>query len=151
MCVCVWKERITSKRLASAFGMQQSIPELIMEQRLRWLGHVGRMDEERLPKRVLFGELRKRRPCHGTKKRWRDAARSDVEAIGVGDRWYELCQDRKEWFRLCSEGMEKVTRQKSTCSANNQPQSRRLNCTCGRSFRRQGDLTRHKRFCNHAD
>ena len=40
-----------------------------------------------------------------------------MEAIGVGDRWYELCQDRKEWFRLCSEGMEKVTRQKSTCSA----------------------------------
>ena len=146
-----WKERITSKRLASAFGMQQSIPELIMEQRLRWLGHVGRMDEERLPKRALFGELRKRRPCHGTKKRWRDAAKSDVEAIGVGDRWYELCQDRKEWFRLCSEGMEKVTRRKSTCAANNQPQSRRLNCTCGRSFRRQGDLTRHKRFCNHAD
>ena len=87
----------------------------------------------------------------GRRTRWRDAAKSDMEATGVGDRWYELCQDRKEWFRLCSKGMEKITRQKNTCSANNQPQSRRLNCTCGRSFRRQGDLTQHKGFCNHAD
>ena len=148
-----WKERITSKHLSSAFGMQQSIPDLIMEQRLRWLGHVGCMDKERLPKRVLFGELRKKRPCHGTKKRWRDVAKSHVEAIGVGDGWYELCQDRKEWLWLCIEGMEKISRsrQKNTCSANSQPQSRRLNRVCGRSFRRQGDLTRHKCFCNHAD
>ena len=52
--------------------MQESISDLIMHQQLRWLGHVGRMNKERLPKRVLFGELRKRRPCHGVKKRWRD-------------------------------------------------------------------------------
>ena len=59
---------------------------------------------------MLFGELRKKRPCHRTKKRWRDVAKSDVEAIGVGDGWYELCQDRKEWFWLCNEGMEKISR-----------------------------------------
>ena len=40
-----------------------------VEQRLRWLGHVGRMDEERLPNRSLFGELNMKRPCHGAKKR----------------------------------------------------------------------------------
>ena len=57
-----------------------------MDQRLRWLGHLGRMDEERLPKRVLFGELRKKRPCHGTKRRLRDVVRSDVETICIGER-----------------------------------------------------------------
>ena len=77
-----WKERITTRSLSSAFGMQQNISDLVMKQQLRWLGHVGRMDGERLPKRVLFGELRKKRPCHGVKKRWRDVARSNVEAIG---------------------------------------------------------------------
>ena len=35
-------------------------------------------------------------------------------------------------------------------TANNQPQSTGFNCTCGRSFCRQGDLARHKRFCNQA-
>ena len=42
--------------------------DLIMEQQLKCLRHVGRMDEERLPKRMLFGELRKKRPCHGMRK-----------------------------------------------------------------------------------
>ena len=26
-------------------------------------------------------------------KRWRDVAKSNIEAIGMGNRWYELCQD----------------------------------------------------------
>ena len=148
-----WKERTTTRRLASDFGMQETISDLVMEQQLRWLGHVGRMNEERLPKRVLFGELRKKRPRHGTKKRWRDVARSNVEAIGTGERWYSLCQDRKIWFRMCCEGVEKVskTRQENTCPANYRAQTSEFICDCGRSFRRQGDLTRHKRFCSHRD
>ena len=95
-----WKERITTRRLASDFGMQKTISDLVMEQQLRWLGHVGRMNKKRLTKRVLFGELRKKRPRHGAKKRWRDVARSNVEAIGASERWYSLCQDRKIWFRM---------------------------------------------------
>ena len=43
------------------------------------------MDEERLPNRLLFGELNMKRPCHGTKKRWRDALKVDLQAIGVYD------------------------------------------------------------------
>ena len=78
--------------------MQNSISDIILEQRLRWLGHVGRMDEERLPNRLLFGELNMKRPCHGIKKRWRDVLKVDLQAIGVYDRWYEFCQDRKGGF-----------------------------------------------------
>ena len=40
--------------------------------RLQWLGHLGCKDDERLPKRLLFGELRKKRACHGPKNRWKD-------------------------------------------------------------------------------
>ena len=65
------------------------------------------MDEERLPNRLLFGELNMKRPCHGAKKRWRDVVKVDLQAIGVYDRWYELCQDRKGWFHLCLDGVEK--------------------------------------------
>ena len=52
-----WNERLTSQRLSQKFGMQHYISDIILEQHLRWLGHVGRMDEERLPNRLLFGEL----------------------------------------------------------------------------------------------
>ena len=27
----------------------------------------------------------KEKPCHGTKKRWRDGVKADLQAIGVGD------------------------------------------------------------------
>ena len=50
------------------------------------------MGNDRLPNKVLCGELR----CHGTKRRWRGVARLDIEAISACDRWYELCQDRKQ-------------------------------------------------------
>ena len=80
-----WRERRRSAHLASTFGMQQLISDFVMEQSLRWLGHLGRMGNDRLPKKLLFGELRGKRPCHRTKRRWRDIARSDMEAIGAGD------------------------------------------------------------------
>jgi len=50
------------------------------------------MDSERLPKQVLFGELLKKRPSHGAKKRWRDEVMNDLRGISV-ENWYVVCQD----------------------------------------------------------
>ena len=104
-----WNERLTSQSLSHRFGLQRSISDIILEQRLRWLGHVGCMVEERLPNRLLFGELNMKRPCHRAKKRWRNVLKVDLQAIGVYDRWYELCQDRKGWCHLCLDGVEKIS------------------------------------------
>ena len=144
-----WKERLTSKTLLGRFGMSWSIPDFIMDRRLQWLGHVGRMSEERLPKMMLFGELRKKRPCHGTKKRWRDQMSGDLQAICMKEDWYQLCQDRKEWYGKCRTGVDEVAscKRRNTCAANCQDQGRSFVCQCGRTFRRQGDLTRHRKFC----
>ena len=81
----------------------------------------GRMNDERLPKKMLFGELRKRRPCHGTKRRWRDVAAVDLQALGAKEEWYKkLYQDRKKWFECCRAGVNEVAscRKKNTCAAN---------------------------------
>ena len=94
--------RLTSQRLSHKFGMQHSISDIILEQHLRWKDHVGHMDEERLPNRLLFGELNMKRPCHGAKKRWRDVLKVDLQAIGVYDRWHKLCQDRERHSFICA-------------------------------------------------
>ena len=47
-----------------------------------------------IPKQLLFGELLKKRPSHGTKKRWRDLARDDLKSIDVSEKlWFDIAQD----------------------------------------------------------
>ena len=48
-------EHIRSVQVASKFGMEESLEDLIVKRRLRWLGHVARMEDHRIPKKTLFG------------------------------------------------------------------------------------------------
>jgi len=52
-----WKERITSRELAGWFGITENMADIIRKHRCRWLGHLVRMDNSRIPKQLLFGEL----------------------------------------------------------------------------------------------
>lgn len=52
---------------------------------MQWLGHVGHMTMiGYVPKIMLFGELKKKRPGHGSKKRWRDLVLSVLQQLTVG-------------------------------------------------------------------
>jgi hypothetical protein len=62
---------------------QQSIQTMIMNNRLRWLGHVARMSEERMPKRMMFGKLQTVRPQGGAKQRWKDCVQQDLKFMGL--------------------------------------------------------------------
>ena len=39
-----WREHITSRQLAKAFGMEETMRELLSRHRLRWAGHLARME-----------------------------------------------------------------------------------------------------------
>ena len=141
-----WQKHLTSAMLLDRFGIE-SISRIVMDKRLRWLGHVGRMGTTRLPNIMLFGEMKKKRPAHGPRKRWRDLVSNDLKIIGI-DGWYELCQDRNRWYQRCREGISQLSPfAENICAANNQPESGPFTCQCGRIFCRAGDRTRHRRFC----
>ena len=83
-----WKKRIRSDQLAVALGMEEKMADILMRHRLRWLEHLARMESNRLPKQLPFGELVKKRPCRGTKRRWGDVAAADIK---TGE-WYHLAR-----------------------------------------------------------
>ena len=132
-----WEEHLSSELLAKWFGMPEDMTDLLRHHRLRWLGHVARMDDCRAPKRILFGELLSTRPRHGPKKRWRDVIARDMDTCSMSmNTWYTEAQDRATWQQVCADRPQPTTKAMDFA------------CECGRVFRRSGDLKRHERFCS---
>ena len=59
-----------------------TITETIRLHTLRWFGHVQRMEENRIPKRVLYRNLETRRPRGRPRNRWLDEVREDGRMVG---------------------------------------------------------------------
>ena len=61
-----------------------SIEQLIIRNQMRWVGHVRRMDDDRLPKKLLYGELvLGKRPQHRPKKRFKDNVKSNLKNLKI--------------------------------------------------------------------
>ena len=76
-----------------------TITETIRLHRLRWFGHVQRMEENRISKRVLYMNLETIRPRGRPRNRWLDEVSEDGRMVG-GEEWQEKVYDREEWKRL---------------------------------------------------
>jgi len=65
-------------------------------QRISWLGHLERVEEDRMPKKFFTQELEGTRRRGGSRKRWKEEVERDIQVLGVR-RWRELVADRKKW------------------------------------------------------
>ena len=76
---------------------------VIKSRRMRWAGHVARMDEELGVYRFLVGKTEERRPLGRPRRRWVDNIRMDHQEVGCGYMdWIGLAQDRDRWRTLVS-------------------------------------------------
>ena len=71
-----WQDRIPDTVVLKRAGMQ-SVHTLLKLAQLRWTGHVNRMPDERLPKKIFYGELQAGKRSHGgQKKRHKDTLKA---------------------------------------------------------------------------
>ena len=87
--------------LIKLYSDQCNIVRVIKSRRLRWAGHVARMEEGRSAFKVLTGKPTGKRPLGRPRRRWEDNIRMDLEEIGINvGNWVDSAQDINYWRAL---------------------------------------------------
>ena len=83
-----------------------------MQERLCWSGNIVRMEDTRIPKQLLFGELTTgKRPQHGVKRRYKDCLKSELKGTHINtDNWQELALNPLKWKETVKEGCKDFLR-----------------------------------------
>ena len=100
-----WESHTTNQEVLDRASMT-SIEATIIHHRLRWAGHVHRMDPSRLPKQMLYGELSNgTRPRGAPKKRYKDQLKCTLGMTNIDpSSWEQTANDRTTWRRAIHQG-----------------------------------------------
>ena len=132
---------------------------------LRWTGHVTRMPDERLPKKVLYGELQEgKRSQGGQKKRYNDNLKASLKHFNIQtESWEQAAQDRTKWcclinigasqfeaMRICEAERKRKERQARAKGPSSDSAQSEFTCSiCNRQFRAKIGLYSHQRTHKH--
>nr|VZI31435.1 unnamed protein product [Spirometra erinaceieuropaei] len=95
-----WQDRIPDTDVLERTGIL-SIYTMLRQMRLRWNGHLVRMDDERLPKRLFYVDVATgSRRQGGQIRRYKDTLKSSLKQLKINPtNWEELALDRPTWRR----------------------------------------------------
>ena len=151
-----WQERIPDTEVLDRAGLP-SIHTILKQSQLRWAGHVARMADHRLPKKLMFGELLEGKRCRGgQKKRFKDTLKVSLKSFGIEHTsWEQLAQDRDRWRRAVMLGARACEDSRSAAAVQRRevrkgniapPTDATIPCPhCPRLFRARIGLTSHLR------
>nr|VZI46087.1 unnamed protein product [Spirometra erinaceieuropaei] len=100
-----WQDRIPDTEVLERTGML-SIYAMLSQMQLRWSGHLVRMDDERLPKRLFYGDVATgSRRQRGQIRRYGDILKFSLTFLQINPTsWEELALDRPTWRRTVKAG-----------------------------------------------
>jgi hypothetical protein len=101
-----WRIRTNSELDTLTGGV--NIVRCIKEQRLRWLGHTQRMEDDRMVKKLTNWKPFGKRPAGKPKNRWTDVILKDMKVLKVKN-WKELTRNRNEWLQKKKKKKKKMT------------------------------------------
>ena len=98
---------------------------LLTQRRLRWLGHVRCMEDGRIPKDLLYGQL-----STGTRRtgrpmlRFKDVCKRDLKAYNIDpDSWEAAADDRDCWRHMVQRGVRLGENDRCRQAAEEAPQA----------------------------
>ena len=96
-----WQDRVTNQEVLDRAN-STSIESLLLKAQMRWTGHVIRMEDSRIPRQVLYGELREGSRRQGRPKlRYKDTLKNTLKWSGIQPRHLETnASDRSGWRSL---------------------------------------------------
>nr|VZI49938.1 unnamed protein product [Spirometra erinaceieuropaei] len=100
-----WQDRIPDTDVLERTGIL-SIYAILRQIQLRRSGHLVRMDDERLPKRLFYGDVATdSRRQGGPIRRYKDTLKSSLKLLQINPtNWKELACDRPAWRRTVKTG-----------------------------------------------
>ncbi|XP_062849141.1 uncharacterized protein LOC134311436 [Trichomycterus rosablanca] len=103
-----WQDRVPNTTVLERAGTP-SMFTLLKQRRLRWLGHVVRMDEGRIPRDLLYGELAEgKRPTGRPQLRYKDVCKRDLKALDINlNTWEALANERSSSKHTVQKGLSK--------------------------------------------
>ena len=105
---------------------QQCVSSILAQHRLLLLGHLVRMNDGCLPKKLLVGSpAGGSRAAGGHKCRWNDLVVKDLGRCGVKENWRIVAQDRKAWCSYIRECVEEANEHTDMKEVNRKDKRRR--------------------------
>ncbi|XP_047470539.1 uncharacterized protein LOC125026277 [Penaeus chinensis] len=100
-----WEDRKTNSEVLELAGLP-SMFTILGKRRLRWLGHLRRMDDSRIPKQLLYGEMAQgTRPRGRPKLRFKDKCKSTLTKFNINPSKFEDTADgRTAWKSTLTAG-----------------------------------------------
>ena len=107
-----WWDKVTNEEVLKRAG-SRSLFQSLKTRRMRWLGHLRRIPDGRLPKDILFSELSHGRRGRGRPLlRFKDVAKRDLNDLGIdATEWEHLAEDRLKWRSAIKTGGERLENQ----------------------------------------
>ena len=158
-----WQDKVCNTDVLTRAGLPSMYTQL-RQRRLRWLGHVHRMEDGRIPKDLLYGELACGKRTTGRPHlRYRDVCKRDMKALDINiTSWETLASDRTRWRntihqhlvtgekKLSDAAEDKRTRRKQHNNTD-RPTSTYICDLCDRDCHSRIGLFSHKRACSRPD
>ena len=100
-----WQDKVPDTEVLQR-AASSSIHTILMQCQIRWAGHVVRMPDHRIMKRLLYGELQQgKRIKGGQRKRFKDSLKSSLKAFNIAPEDSEaLAQDQTTWRSFTHKG-----------------------------------------------